>query len=1202
VSGTILDPCAGEGEALFTLRGLWSGRNGYRRPDVVACELEEGRALALRGRLDTSREYHSAAFHGDAFHLHWESGPHQGVGVLYLNPPYDTDPEFGRLEHRYLERFTAALYPGHGVLLFLVPVHALEASADYLAEHYQDLRCWRFPEPDYSVYSQVLLQGRRGRQARFSEHTAARIRAWTREPERLPVLPVSPDKADPLELTAPRYQQLHMPFTLGEIDLHTAVAAFRPFEGAPVGVHLPVRQLLGTRYAAAMPPKPTHVALAMASGVFNGHTLEPNRDATRTFDLPPLIAKGTFHRRRHHVTDRTNKKGEVTGSVEVEVPELGVTVQRLDTLECYTLRPLTEDDTPTGNDDFSQWTTADLIEHYSVALGRLLERQFPPMHRPGRASHRITLPELARQPFPVQGETVQAALKILAKGENPFLLAEVGVGKTTMALITLACLRPEHRAATVRQLEAQGFETARKLPTVRRALVMCPPHLVDTWEEEIEAVLPHARVKVLKGISDLPSSDEESDRPGADIFLLSREKAKLGHAFEGLKRCPRCDRPSTYSAKSNAAHRRRCPARISRPTNAPARLLEELATQLVPYLRCDAVLDHASRRMRSRFLHENPMPCPPHRLASMVDRAFGVLCAEAHLGDTGTVGNLAHTLCHLAQAAQLELPTAGRLRDFLRDEGERLTGPVRAKLRHYLQRLGEIPGMRDTVERSLTEALRVLANVATWSEPSPCHEPLFTARPKPRRVSLARYIAKRHRHLFDLLIIDEAHEYSHLASAQAKAAQRLMALPGVPTMILTGSLMNGYARSMFALLWALSPTFREEFQRTDEERFVDQYGYRKLFVPVREGAGEGGPRGTFTDRDLKGKIVGDAPGVHSGLILRHLLPAGLFVHKDDLGQDLPEVTELPEPVYAKGPELRDDPYAEQLLNEYHRLQEVLIRRIKQDRFSPKLAGRLLGQLVELPSYLDRATDDQPVMVLAYPPDSEDPDNDEEEEGAAASAKPVDPDGKPHGDIIAIGRQFPASWITPKERHLLDTLRRHLDAGEKTLLFLRHTGTSHLPRRLRRLIADELNARSIWLGAAKVPTDRRKRWIEEHVLEPEIPILLVNPAAVQTGLNNLTAFNHAIWYELAHTTTYRQANGRIDRLGQTRPVTIHVPYYTGTGQQTHFDLVAKKVSASLQVEGLDVRAALEAAGAGGGGESAAVVAQSLGEAMYRALVG
>jgi len=1151
------------------LRAGWLGTDGYLQPSLVACELEEERAGKLKARLDALGDYYSASFHGDAFHLHWATkAKDAGAAVLYLNPPYDTDPEFGRLEHRFLTRFTSALYPGHGVLLFLVPVEALKASAEFLAEHYHDLRCWRLPEPDFQVYRQVLVQGRRAAHARPSEHTAARVRAWVREPERIPVLEET--ASEPLELTAPRWQRLHLSASMTEIDLHQALAAFRPWEGAPVGVHLPIRQLLGTRYAAALPPKPTHVALAMASGVFNGHTLEPNLDNARGFELPALIAKGTYHRKRHPVAERKNKEGEVTGSVEVELPELGVAIQRLDTLECHILRP---GSTPTGGDDLSRWTAADLIEHYSVALGRLLERQFPPMHRPGRPAHRLTLPTLARTPFPVQDETIQAALKILAQGKNPFLLAEVGVGKTTMALITLACLRPEHRPEIVRQLEAQGFEGARQLPTVRRALVVAPPHLIDTWEEEIEAVLPHARVQIIRSIADLSSSDEET----ADIYLLSRERAKLGHAFEGLTRCPRCHRPATHSAKHNAAHRRRCPARLSRPTNAAARLLEEIATQLVPYDHGDLVLRHASRRMRSRYRSREATPCPPHRLEGMVDRTFDLLCAEAHQGDTGSVGNLAHTLCHLAQAAQRELPTARRLRDFLRDEGERLTGPVRAKLRHYLQRLGEIPGVRDTVERSLTEALRVLASGATWSEPTRCDEPLFGAKPKPRRVSLARYITRHRRHFFDLNIVDEAHEYSHLASAQAKAAQRLMALPGVPTIILTGSLMNGYARSLFALLWALSPAFREEFARTDEERFVDRYGYRKLFVPVKEGGGERrGPRGTFTDRDCKGRILGDAPGVHSGLILRHLLPLGLFVHKADLGQNLPEVTEVPEPVCLQG-----DSNAVDLLDEYQRLQTALIDRIKRDRFSPKLAGRLLGQLVELPSYLDRATDDQPRMVLAYPATEE----------------------NPEGEVIAVGRQFPARWITPKERHLLDTLRRHLDAGEKTLLFLRHTGTSDLPRRLRRLIADELNTRSIWLDAAKVPTDRRKRWIEEHVLEPEIPILLVNPAAVQTGLNNLTAFNSAIWYELAHTTTYRQANGRIDRLGQTRPVTIHVPYYRGTGQETHFELVARKVSASLQVEGLDVRAALEAAGAGGEEDgNAAAVAQSLGEAMYRALVG
>jgi len=61
-------------------------------------------------------------------------------------------------------------------------------------------------------------------------------------------------------------------------------------------------------------------------------------------------------------------------------------------------------------------------------------------------------------------------------------------------------------------------------------------------------------------------------------------------------------------------------------------------------------------------------------------------------------------------------------------------------------------------------------------------------------------------------------------------------------------------------------------------------------------------------------------------------------------------------------------------------------------------------------------------------------------------------------------------------------------------------------------------------------------------------------------------------------------------------------WSGTRQEGHLDLVARKVSASLQVEGLDVRAALEAAGAGGEEDGAAAVTQSLGEAMYRALVG
>lgn len=48
----------------------------------------------------------------------------------------------------------------------------------------------------------------------------------------------------------------------------------------------------------------------------------------------------------------------------------------------------------------------------------------------------------------------------------------------------------------------------------------------------------------------------------------------------------------------------------------------------------------------------------------------------------------------------------------------------------------------------------------------------------------------------------------------------------MPTIVLTGSLMGGYASSLFANFWALSPRFRQEFERSARSAFVDRYGYR----------------------------------------------------------------------------------------------------------------------------------------------------------------------------------------------------------------------------------------------------------------------------------------------------------------------------------------------------------------------------------------
>jgi hypothetical protein len=271
----------------------------------------------------------------------------------------------------------------------------------------------------------------------------------------------------------------------------------------------------------------------------------------------------------------------------------------------------------------------------------------------------------------------------------------------------------------------------------------------------------------------------------------------------------------------------------------------------------------------------------------------------------------------------------------------------------------------------------------------------------------------------------------------------------------------------------------------------------------------------------------------------------------------------------------DNGTGQEMLQEFRRLLSALTHRIRADLRTP-LAGKLLGAISELPSYLDRSTADLDEFVLRYP----------QEVGGA---------------VVAVGKRFPASWVTPKERWILRRIRASIDEGRNVLVFLRHTGSSGLPARYLRLFKEYLGQQAVFLDVTKVKAAQRESWLDEHVIEPQRRILVTNPKAVQTGLNNLVHFSHAIWAEGVDydARVVRQANGRVHRIGQTRGVTIEVPYYDATPQKTILDLVARKVSSSLQVDGLSIAGALESAGAGDGDDEAVCAALGMGQAIYEA---
>ncbi|MCP4992067.1 MAG: hypothetical protein GY928_40250, partial [Colwellia sp.] len=88
----------------------------------------------------------------------------------------------------------------------------------------------------------------------------------------------------------------------------------------------------------------------------------------------------------------------------------------------------------------------------------------------------------------------------------------------------------------------------------------------------------------------------------ADVYLLSREAAKLGHRNEGLRgRCPGCGARIATDAKKNASRRLRCPARIHQPRNVFAELTLALATVLAPgYASSPLVQPYVPHRLRDR--------------------------------------------------------------------------------------------------------------------------------------------------------------------------------------------------------------------------------------------------------------------------------------------------------------------------------------------------------------------------------------------------------------------------------------------------------------------------------------------------------------------------------------------------------------------------------------------------------------------------
>lgn len=139
---SVLDPCAGTGEALHLLtEGLDCNRYGI--------ELDADRAAAAAGS-------GISVVHGNVFDTQARV---ETFSLLYLNPPYDS--EIGslanqRMEFLFLEHTYRWLVVG-GLLVFVVPERRLTHCEALLSAHFTDFRIYRLTDPESKRFDQVVL-------------------------------------------------------------------------------------------------------------------------------------------------------------------------------------------------------------------------------------------------------------------------------------------------------------------------------------------------------------------------------------------------------------------------------------------------------------------------------------------------------------------------------------------------------------------------------------------------------------------------------------------------------------------------------------------------------------------------------------------------------------------------------------------------------------------------------------------------------------------------------------------------------------------------------------------------------------------------------------------------------------------------------------------------------------------------------------
>lgn len=724
-----------------------------------------------------------------------------------------------------------------------------------------------------------------------------------------------------------------------------------------------------------------------------------------------------------------------------------------------------------AQEDDSHMALASFIDQFGEGLLEQVRIQNPPVYDPRLDKltptwqvRQAVLDSLKRKPFEAQADAVHAVVKLLLDQDEPAAVLNAEMG--TGKTMMAIC------AATLMQR------------THPRTLVISPPHLVYKWRREILDTVPDAKVWILNGPDTLrkllllrSTLGLRSAKP--EFFVLGRVRMRMGFHWKAafvtrhvhqegqtirLACCPDCMQPIE---RENA-------------DGEPLPLSPEVAQLVLADKRCKC--SHCGSTFWTLMRAGKP-------IESMHDLVLGALKQMPTIGD---------------KTARKLLSVFGE---------DMLGGMLDDNVYEFLNLMDE----NGELVFSDRQAMRMERSLASFE---------FSVGEGGYQATefIKRYLPRGY---FGLLVVDEGHEYKNEGSAQGQA-MGVLASQCKKTLLLTGTLMGGYADDLFHLLWRINPAqmihdgfkpTRSGSMGTAAMGFMREHGVLKDVYKESTGP---------SHRTAKGKQLtvrtSKAPGFGPVGIMRYVVPITVFLKLRDIGQNvLPDYEE----------QFIEVPMSEEQGDAYQRMAMRLMQELKQAlaQKDNSLLGVVMNALLAWPECCFRHE------TVRHPRTKE--------------------------LLYSQAAVFNETELTPKEEELLKLCKSEKAQGRKVLTYSIYSGTRDTTARLKAQL--EMHGFKVAVLRASVDAARREDWVADQV-ERGIDVLITNPELVKTGLDLLEFPTIVFMQSGFNVYTLMQAARRSWRIGQKLAVKVMFLGYSRSSQVECLKLMAKKIAVTQSTSG------------------------------------